>query len=154
MVLSDCACLPFLRRTHTRTAEQILADVAELKATLASTEQKKAELEGQALKTTDQLKRAEQLIGGLGDERERWQESADRLARDLKNLVGNVMLASGCLAYLGPFTRFLVLVFVCSPRFLSPSVRPQVVAFCGKTWAMLSPPLSRPPSFSPISSVP
>lgn len=84
---------------------QILADVAELKATLASTEQKKAELEGQALKTTDQLKRAEQLIGGLGDERERWQESADRLAKDLKNLVGNVMLASGCLAYLGPFTR-------------------------------------------------
>eukprot|EP00752_Nemacystus_decipiens_P017827 g15983.t1 len=83
---------------------KILADVAELKATLASTEQKKAELEGQALKTTDQLKRAEQLIGGLGDERERWQESADRLAKNLKNLVGNVMLASGCLAYLGPFT--------------------------------------------------
>ena len=85
---------------------QILAAVADLKATLASTQQKKAELEGQALKTTDQLKRAEQLIGGLGDERERWQESADRLAKDLKNLVGNVMLASGCLAYLGPFTRF------------------------------------------------
>lgn len=84
---------------------QILADVAELKATLASTEKKKADLEGQALKTTDQLKRAEQLIGGLGDERERWQESADRLSKDLKNLVGNVMLASGCLAYLGPFTR-------------------------------------------------
>ncbi|CAM9936766.1 unnamed protein product [Ectocarpus sp. 6 AP-2014] len=83
---------------------KILADVAELKATLASTERKKAELEGQALKTTDQLKRAEQLIGGLGDERERWQESADRLSKDLKNLVGNVMLASGCLAYLGPFT--------------------------------------------------
>lgn len=93
---------------------QILADVAELKATLASTEQKKAELEGQALKTTDQLKRAEQLIGGLGDERERWQESADRLSSDLKNLVGNVMLASGCLAYLGPFTRFALpaVVFV------------------------------------------
>lgn len=89
-------------------AVQILDDVAELKATLASTERKKAELEGQALKTTDQLKRAEQLIGGLGDERERWQESADRLAKDLKNLVGNVMLASGCLAYLGPFTRFVL----------------------------------------------
>lgn len=50
------------------------------------------------------VRRAEQLIGGLGDERERWQESADRLSADLKNLVGNVMLASGCLAYLGPFT--------------------------------------------------
>lgn len=35
---------------------QILADVAELKATLASTEKKKAELEGQAKQTTDQLK--------------------------------------------------------------------------------------------------
>lgn len=50
------------------------------------------------------LRRAEQLIGGLGDERERWQNSADRLSSDLKNLVGNVMLSSGCLAYLGPFT--------------------------------------------------
>lgn len=35
---------------------QILADVADLKATLASTEKKKAELEGQARQTTDQLK--------------------------------------------------------------------------------------------------
>ena len=35
---------------------QILADVAALKATLASTEKKKAELEGQARQTTDQLK--------------------------------------------------------------------------------------------------
>lgn len=50
------------------------------------------------------LRRAEQLIGGLGDERERWENSADRLSSDLNNLVGNVMLASGCLAYLGPFT--------------------------------------------------
>lgn len=49
-------------------------------------------------------RRAEQLIGGLGDERERWQASAERLSTDINNLVGNVMLASGCLAYLGPFT--------------------------------------------------
>ncbi|CAM9238748.1 unnamed protein product, partial [Choristocarpus tenellus] len=83
---------------------EILAAVAELKATLASTEKKKEELEAQASKTTDQLRRAEQLIGGLGDERERWEQSAERLSNDLKNLVGNVMLASGCLAYLGPFT--------------------------------------------------
>lgn len=54
--------------------------------------------------STTSTRRAEQLIGGLGDERERWQESAERLSADLKNLVGNVMLASGCLAYLGPFT--------------------------------------------------
>ncbi|CAM9397555.1 unnamed protein product, partial [Sphacelaria rigidula] len=83
---------------------KILADVAELKATLVATENKKAELESQATRTTDQLKRAEQLIGGLGDERERWQASAERLSNDVNNLVGNVMLASGCLAYLGPFT--------------------------------------------------
>lgn len=57
-------------------------------------------------------RRAEQLIGGLGDERERWQESAERLAKDLKNLVGNVMLASGCLAYLGPFTSQFRKVYI------------------------------------------
>ncbi|CAM9370487.1 unnamed protein product [Discosporangium mesarthrocarpum] len=83
---------------------EILDAVAQLKTTLAATEKKKQDLEMQAKKTTDQLRRAEQLIGGLGDERERWEMSAQRLSKDLKNLVGNVMLASGCLAYLGPFT--------------------------------------------------
>ena len=48
--------------------------------------------------------RAGQLIGGLGGEKVRWQESATSLSLSLVNLVGDMCLAAGCLAYLGPFT--------------------------------------------------
>ena len=34
----------------------------------------------------------------------RWQESAATLKNSLVNLVGDMALAAGCLAYLGPFT--------------------------------------------------
>jgi len=50
------------------------------------------------------LGRAEQLISSLGDEKGRWAQSKTQLAKDLKNLVGNMILSAGCVAYLGPFT--------------------------------------------------
>lgn len=48
--------------------------------------------------------RAGQLVGGLGGEKTRWQESATKLSSSLVNLLGDMCLAAGCLAYLGPFT--------------------------------------------------
>lgn len=45
-----------------------------------------------------------QLIGGLADEKGRWQESIMRFEDLLKNFVGDVVVASGYVAYLGPFT--------------------------------------------------
>lgn len=51
-----------------------------------------------------QLSRAEKLLGGLSSESERWQQSADRLNSDLKNMTGNIMLSSAFVSYLGPFT--------------------------------------------------
>jgi hypothetical protein len=47
--------------------------------------------------------RAHKLTGGLGDEAVRWEEAAGQLDKDLVNLVGNVLLAAGCVAYVGPF---------------------------------------------------
>jgi len=82
----------------------VLAKVAELKALLQSTEAKKQELEDQAAKTVTQLQRAEQLLGGLSGEKGRWIESADKLSIAMVNLVGNIILCAGSLAYLGPFT--------------------------------------------------
>ncbi|GMH64114.1 hypothetical protein TrST_g1151 [Triparma strigata] len=82
----------------------VLEKVAELKALLQSTEAKKQALEDQAAKTITQLTRAEQLLGGLSGEKGRWIESADRLSKDRVNLVGNIILCAGMLAYLGPFT--------------------------------------------------
>jgi len=83
---------------------EVLEKVAELKALLQNTEAKKKALEDQAATTATQLKRAEQLLGGLGGEKGRWNESADNLGVAMVNLVGNIMLCAGSLAYLGPFT--------------------------------------------------
>lgn len=48
--------------------------------------------------------RAEKLLGGLSSESERWQISVDKLQEDLKNMTGNILLSSGFISYLGPFT--------------------------------------------------
>jgi dynein heavy chain len=82
----------------------VLDRVAGLQKMLAETEQKKADLEAQADKAKKQLVRAGLLIGGLGSEKVRWVESAKTLNSALVNLVGDMCLAAGCLAYLGPFT--------------------------------------------------
>ena len=41
----------------------------------------------------------------MGSEKSRWQETASKLEdHDLKNLIGNMVLAAGCVAYVGPFS--------------------------------------------------
>lgn len=84
--------------------QAVLDRVAGLQRTLRETEAKKADLEAQADRAKTQLVRAGQLIGGLGGEKVRWMESAQRLKRSLVDLVGDMCLAAGGLAYLGPFT--------------------------------------------------
>ena len=49
--------------------------------------------------------RAEKLVGGLASEALRWKTNATKLEEDLKNLVGNIVLAAASIAYLGPFTN-------------------------------------------------
>lgn len=48
--------------------------------------------------------RRAQLIEGLGGEKARWLESADRLGVKYINLTGDVLVSAGVMAYLGPFT--------------------------------------------------
>lgn len=45
-----------------------------------------------------------QLINGLSDEKVRWQETVENLEHTLSNICGDVLLAAGFVAYLGPFT--------------------------------------------------
>ena len=56
--------------------------------------------------------RAEKLIGGLGGEKARWTEAAARLQGIYDNLSGDVLISSGVMAYLGPFTMAFRLVSV------------------------------------------
>ena len=82
----------------------VMDRVAELQAKLKETQDKKVELETQANTAQKQLVRAGQLLGGLGGEKVRWQANSAELKESMTNLVGDMCLAAGCLAYLGPFT--------------------------------------------------
>ncbi|XP_014255049.1 dynein heavy chain 3, axonemal isoform X1 [Cimex lectularius] len=64
----------------------------------------KKDLEDAIALCTQKLERAEKLIGGLGGEKERWSETATNLRYSLINAIGDVLLSSGVIAYLGPFT--------------------------------------------------
>ena len=50
------------------------------------------------------LVRAEQLIGGLGGEKDRWTYNAKVLGERYINIMGDVLLGSAVVAYLGAFT--------------------------------------------------
>ncbi|VVC27190.1 Hypothetical protein CINCED_3A023641 [Cinara cedri] len=50
------------------------------------------------------MKRANELIGGLGGEKQRWGNTALDLGERYLNLTGDLLVSSGIIAYLGPFT--------------------------------------------------
>lgn len=52
-----------------------------------------------------QLERATELIGGLGGEGTRWALAAEKLGDVLETLTGDILIAAGVVAYLGPFTH-------------------------------------------------
>lgn len=45
-----------------------------------------------------------QLIGGLGDEKGRWEEAIITFDHRITSIVGDVLISSGVIAYLGVFT--------------------------------------------------
>ncbi|XP_074961219.1 dynein axonemal heavy chain 3 [Phalacrocorax aristotelis] len=65
---------------------------------------RKRELENNIELCSQKLVRAEQLISGLGGEKDRWTEAARLLGIRYLDLIGDVLLSSGTVAYLGAFT--------------------------------------------------
>ncbi|KAL5267409.1 hypothetical protein ACHWQZ_G004450 [Mnemiopsis leidyi] len=65
---------------------------------------KKKKLEDNLELCEKKLERAEQLIGGLGGEKSRWTDVCEELKELYKQVTGNVLVASGIVAYFGPFT--------------------------------------------------
>ena len=78
--------------------------VAALTATLNEMKEKKASLERDIEDTKNKLIRAEKLISSLGGEQSRWTEEAAKLKIRREALVGEIILSSGVVAYLGAFT--------------------------------------------------
>jgi len=78
--------------------------LAALQTDLDAALKKKNDLQDQVTDCANKLRRAEQLISGLGGERDRWGELSKELGVLYENVTGDVMLSSGVIAYLGPFT--------------------------------------------------
>jgi dynein heavy chain len=65
---------------------------------------KKEQLVTDVEECSARLDRAQKLIGGLGGERTRWTESVGTLTHSYDDLMGDVLVSAGFVAYLGPFT--------------------------------------------------
>ncbi|XP_050561707.1 dynein axonemal heavy chain 2 [Spodoptera frugiperda] len=63
----------------------------------------KEELERRSRMLQLKLERAEALITGLSGEKERWEMTVERLDKEFDNLPGDCLIATGFVAYLGPF---------------------------------------------------
>jgi len=78
--------------------------IATLEANFNEANDKKNQLVTDVEACRARLDRAQKLIGGLGGERTRWTQTCADLAVAFGNLVGDVLVSSGFVAYLGPFT--------------------------------------------------
>lgn len=87
--------------------QQQLAEIeALLRALMDSLEEQ--ELELQDLQddfdlTSARLNRANRLTSALSDEEVRWKQTVEHLTKELWTVPGDVLVASGCVAYLGAF---------------------------------------------------
>jgi dynein heavy chain len=86
------------------TLAGVEANLAELNDKFEAGKKKQDELKAEVARCQAQLDRAGKLIGGLGGERTRWEKTVESLGEKLVNVVGDVVVSSGVVAYNGPFT--------------------------------------------------
>ena len=84
--------------------QELMDKLAAMEADLQANTEKKVKLEGEVQLCSIKLERAEKLIGGLGGEKIRWTETAQRLRDAYTHLVGDMIVSAAIIAYLGPFT--------------------------------------------------
>lgn len=92
-----------LEKKRAQLAE-VQARLAVLEETMGHSKARKMKLESDVQLCAKKLERAEQIIGGLGGEKGRWQQIAIDLGKVYPYLTGDVLLSSGIIAYLGAFT--------------------------------------------------
>ncbi|KAA3677673.1 dynein heavy chain, axonemal, partial [Paragonimus westermani] len=84
--------------------DEVQAKFQTLQDQLDEMQTKKQDLEDNIELCSKKLDRAEKLINGLGGEKNRWTEAAAMLKNRHHNIIGDVLLSAGVVAYLGPFT--------------------------------------------------
>jgi dynein heavy chain len=84
--------------------KEVEEKLATLQAKYEDSVKKKSELEFKVKECEEKVIRAGKLVSGLGDEKVRWAENVKQLEYLISNVIGDVLAASGFIAYLGPFT--------------------------------------------------
>lgn len=75
-----------------------------LKKSLEEAEAKKAKVEAEANMCLAKLSSAETLVNGLSGENKRWGENVSKLKNNILSIIGDVLLASSFVSYIGAFT--------------------------------------------------
>lgn len=75
-----------------------------LKKALEEAEAKKAKVEAEANMCLAKLSSAETLVNGLSGENKRWGENVSKLKNNILSIIGDVLLASSFVSYIGAFT--------------------------------------------------
>ena len=104
---------------------EVESNLEKLQVTYERTASKKKELEDNVELCKHRLIRADKLIGGLADEKVRWAQMVEKLTRDMVNVIGDILISSGSVAYCAPFTenyrhKFIQLWRDCLERFHVP----------------------------------
>lgn len=81
--------------------------VTALREKLAAAEKQKKEVEEDAQKCADKLSAASKLVNGLAGENKRWSENVVFLQANIKSVIGDVLLASEFVSYIGAFSAKL-----------------------------------------------
>jgi dynein heavy chain len=90
-----------VKQADLKIVEDLLAD---LQVQLDAAQKKKKDLEDEYEDCSNKLVRAKQLIDGLGGEQVAWSQQSKRIGKLIECVLGDVVLSSGVVAYLGPFT--------------------------------------------------
>ena len=78
--------------------------VAVLRRQLEQAECNKQRVEAEANMCMAKLKSAEMLVNGLSGENKRWGENVTKLKKNTLSIIGDVLLASSFVSYIGAFT--------------------------------------------------
>ena len=95
-----------MEKLNTKRAQlkEVTDKLEALQLELEAMIQKKKDLEANIELCSQKLERAEKLIGGLGGEKDRWEDAAAVLGEIYIKITGDVLISSGQVAYLGAFT--------------------------------------------------
>ncbi|CDJ55935.1 Dynein heavy chain 3, axonemal, related [Eimeria maxima] len=91
-------------RLARKSLEDIQSRLEELNNQYDESLRNKSELNSSAEELRVKLERAESLITGLADERDRWELSLESYKDKLGNIPGDALLGSAFMSYAGPFT--------------------------------------------------